>query len=302
VAILNAESLLRPANKMMDSKFKTVRLAAYQGPAEPGALERNAETALRELAVAYRNRADFACMPESFLSGYGAPDDLKAGSCSVSGTWFKKWLRRCNFGDMVAIIGFTEKRGSRYYNSAAVIQHQRLLGVYSKSFCGSSYELALCTFDSKFPVFIANGITFGVIICADSTPIEPSLILAAKGARIIFSPHYNYIDMGGINDHYVRVRNNHVARAVENNCWVVRSNSVTAPLRKMGQYEGFGYGDAVILDNRGAPRAEAGIFTSGWIFANAPRSDLIQKRPSRIASIPKKIRQQVARLYQNGKA
>ena len=34
---------------------------------------------------------------------------------------------------------------------------------------------------------------FGVIICADGGYIEPARILALKGARIIFAPHYNYI-------------------------------------------------------------------------------------------------------------
>lgn len=274
-----------------------LRIGAYQGPTEAGALDQNAKTALQILADAHRRAADFACMPESYLSGYGPPEVLKAAAVSVRDAWFRHWLKQCSFGHMVSIVGFTEKRGRRFFNSAAVIQGRRLLGVYSKAFSGSEYEAATFTFDRRFPVFKAHGVPFGVIICADSTPLEPSLLLAERGARLIFSPHYNYIPMAGLDDHRQRVRNNHVARAVENDCWVVRANSVTPPLRKMGKYEGFGYGDSFILDNRGAPRAEAGLFTSGWIFADAPRKALIGKRASRIAKLPPEIRRQVAKLY-----
>jgi len=274
-----------------------LRLGAYQGPTEPGALEKNACAALKILAEAHRRGLDFACLPECFLSGYGPPEVLRAGAVTVRSDWFRDWVRRCTFGDMVSIVGFMEKRGSKLINSAAVVQCGRLLGVYHKSIAGSPFEGQAATFVSKFPVFRAHGVTFGVIICFEGTQIEPSLILAERGARIIFEPHYSFIAMQQVDWHRARVRNHRIARAVENGVWYVKSNTVTAPGRKMGDTEGFGYGDSFILDNIGRPRAEAGIFTTGWITADAPKKELTGKRESRVKLVPKATRRQFAKLY-----
>ena len=282
---------------MRNKVSPTLRLGAYQGPAVPGDLTQNGAEALRLLAEAHERGVDFACLPESYLSGYGKPETLKQGAVSIRDRWFRDWLRQTRFGSMVSIVGFTEKRGRRFYNSALVAQRGRLLGVYSKAFSGSEYEDAVCTFATRFPVFRAHGVTFGVIICADSGRIEPSLLLAARGARLIFSPHYNFIPMNGLNDHWLGARNNHIARAVENECWVVRSNSVTPPMHKMGDEIGFGYGDSFILDPRGVPMAEAGLFSTGWITADAPRTGLQKKQVWRVAMIPKQIRDQIVQLY-----
>ena len=284
-----------------DGSANVIRIGAYQGPAEPGALVKNSETALKVLAEAAGLQVDFACLPESFLSGYDKPDVLKSAAVSVRSDWFKKWLKRCTFGSMVAIVGFTEKSGSSYHNSAAVIQRGKLLGVYRKAFSGSGYEAQAFTFGRKFPVFRAHGITFGVVICADGGKVEPSRIIAEKGARIIFAPHYNYISMKWIDNHYRRVRSDHTARARENECWFVRANSVTAPLKKMGDYEGFGYGDSYILGPDGVPLVEAGLFTVGWITADIPKKELKKKVSSKVKTVPKEIRRQMARLYHVGK-
>jgi predicted amidohydrolase len=274
-----------------------IRIGAFQGPTEPGALEKNAHTALKVLAEAHRKDVDFACMPECFLSGYGPPDVLRAGAVSVRSVWFRGWVRQCNFADMVSIVGFMEKRGRKLLNSAAVIQRGRLLGVYHKSVAGSPFEGKAATFLSRFPVFRAHGVTFGVIICFEGTQIEPSLLLAERGARIIFEPHYSFIPMKQVDWHRARVRNHRIARAVENGVWYVKANTVTEPGRTMGDVEGFGYGDSFILDNIGRPRAEAGIFTTGWITADVPRKELTGQREFRVKLVPGATRRQVARLY-----
>ena len=57
---------------------------------------------------------------------------------------------------------------------------------------------------------------FGVIICSDGGYIEPARILALKGRKIIFAPHFNYIGKEGLIGHFMHVRADHTARAVEN--------------------------------------------------------------------------------------
>lgn len=283
--------------KPVRERSEILRLGAYQGPCEPSAREKNAETALRVLRGAHRRKIDFACLPEAFLSGYGAPDELREGAIDVRGEWFRRWVRQCDFDDMVSIVGFIETRAGGLCNSAAIIQRRKLLGIYTKSMSGSKHEKTACSFVSRFPVWRAHGISFGVIICVESSVPEPCLLLAERGARVIFEPHYSFIPADSVERHRQRVRSNHIARAVENQCWIVKANTITEPGRMMGGEEGFGYGESMIVDPLGVIRADAGVLTTGWITVDVPKRELTQKRSSRVAALPEGIRRQMARLY-----
>src|ERR1043166_3966497 len=102
----------------------------------------------------------------------------------------------------------------------------------------------------EFPVWEVEGVKFGAIICADGGYIEPARILAMKGARIIFAPHFNYIGDRGLIGHFMKVRADHAARAVENGVYFVRGNNVVLDPKKSGitRSAGVGYGDSYILD------------------------------------------------------
>ena len=100
----------------------------------------------------------------------------------------------------------------------------------------------------EFPVFERSGVKFGVIICSDGGYIEPARILALKGARIIFAPHFNYIGAKGLINHFQHVRADHTARAVENAVWFVRGNNVVLNKDAGLSYEGVGYGDSYVVD------------------------------------------------------
>jgi predicted amidohydrolase len=159
-----------------------------------------------------------------------------------------KVLDRTGRFSTTAIIGFNERRGPDLYNTAAVIQSGHLLGTYSKCSAYQSFHKQ----GREFPVFERGGVKFGVIICSDGGYIEPARILALKGARIIFAPHYNYIGAGYLLDHFQEVRSDHIARAVENRVYFVRGNNVNLTKEPgIKRYEGVGYGDSYVLDPRG---------------------------------------------------
>ncbi|HSI65446.1 MAG TPA: carbon-nitrogen hydrolase family protein, partial [Candidatus Saccharimonadia bacterium] len=96
-------------------------------------------------------------------------------------------------------------------------------------------------------------VKFGVIICADGGYIEPVRILAAKGARIIFAPHFNYIRDTGLISHFMKVRADHTSRAIENSVYLVRGNNVVLDPAKSGitRTPGVGYGDSYVIDPGG---------------------------------------------------
>ena len=129
-------------------------------------------------------------------------------------------------------------------------------------------------------MFGRAGVNVGVVICADSSYSEPASIEAMRGAQIIFSHHFNYIGYDGLDDHTYRVRNHHVAIAVKNDVYVVKSNvvvpeSVGAPIFER---PGVGVGDSFILNRRGRPMAEAGLCTEALLIHSIPKNDLAGDR------------------------
>src|ERR1043166_5786896 len=106
-----------PDRESVSTKSRdALRIGAYQGPTEMGNVETNGSNALKLLAEAHRRGVDFACMPECYLTGFGTPDVLRAAAISVQGDWFRDWVKRCAFGDMVSIVGFIERRGRLFHN------------------------------------------------------------------------------------------------------------------------------------------------------------------------------------------
>jgi hypothetical protein len=103
-------------------------------------------------------------------------------------------------------------------------------------------------------VFEHKGLKFGVVICSDGGYIEPTRLLALQGARVVFAPHFNYINAPGLIRHFMHVRADHTARAVENSAvYFVRGNNVSLGGKEesVSRYEGVGYGDSYIIDPAG---------------------------------------------------
>jgi predicted amidohydrolase len=206
----------------------------------------NLAKVVKGLEWAERERVEIVCFPECFLTGYPDAEELaRRHAFAADSPQLLQLLDRTSRFGATAIIGFNEQRGRDLYNTAAVIHKGHLLGTYSKCFAYQPFHKQ----GREFPVFDRGGMKFGIVICADGGYIEPTRILALKGARIIFSPHFNYIAKEGLIEHFQHVRADHVARAVENGVYFLRGNNVV--LNKdpaITKYEGVGYGDSYVVD------------------------------------------------------
>jgi predicted amidohydrolase len=226
-----------------------MRIAHCQFNVKTGDFEANLEKVKQGLQRADEERAAIVCFPECCLTGY--PDDAgraRAGAFAADSSEMMRALDATSGFRATAIVGFNEIRGEKLFNTAAVLQQGHLLGVYSKC---SAY-MPFHTQGREFPVFERDGLTFGVIICSDGGYIEPARILAIKGARVIFAPHFNYIGKDHLLTHFVKVRHDHTARAIENAVYFVRGNNVVlgeGPSLK--RTDGVGYGDSYIIDPYG---------------------------------------------------
>jgi len=72
---------------------------------------------------------------------------------------------------------------------------------------------------------VAGNLTFGVVICYDSSFAEPARVMAGKGATVLFVPTNNSLPMARKADRLVEeARACDLARALENTMWVVRAD------------------------------------------------------------------------------
>jgi predicted amidohydrolase len=243
-----------------------VRIGHCQLESKCGDFEANLAKLVKGLEQAQRDRVEIVCFPECFLTGYPDTEELaRKHALALDSPGVLKLLDKTARLDPTFIVGANELRGRDLYNTALVVQKGHILGSYSKC---SAY-MPFHKQGRDFPIFDRNGVKFGVVICSDGGYIEPSRILALKGARIIFSPHFNYIGKEGLIGHFMHVRADHVARAVENGVYFVRGNNVALGKDPaITKYDGVGYGDSYIVDPYGEIVVRSRRMREDFIFVD----------------------------------
>lgn len=233
-----------------------VRVGHYQCICRQGDFEANLATVRKGLAQAVDAKLDIVSFPECFLTGYFVKEkDAREHAFTVDSPEMERVLSLTAGCDTILLVGFNELRDGKLFNTVAVVERDKLLGRYSKALPYEGYFEP----GREFTVFEKKGLKFGIVICSDGGYIEPTRILALKGARFIFAPHFNFVSDPV--EHYVTVRNDHIARAVENGVFFLRANNVVQGTRLEGlRDEGSGYGDSYLLDPNGQMVAGAGLF------------------------------------------
>ena len=242
-----------------------MRIGHWQLESKTGDFDANLAKVVTGLERADKDRVEVVCFPECFLTGY--PDKegpARKSAFATDSPHMMNVLDRTGTFEATYIVGFNELRGKDLYNTAVVVQKGHVLGTYSKC---SAY-MPFHKQGREFPVFERGGVKFGVVICSDGGYIEPTRILALKGARIVFAPHFNYIGAKGLIGHFQHVRADHVARAVENDVWFVRGNNVVIGKESGLSYDGVGYGDSYIMDPFGEMSVRSRRMREDFIFAD----------------------------------
>ena len=239
-------------------------LGVWQGVSKDGDLEANFARAVEVIDQAADAGCDFLCMPENFLTGSGSIEMHKRCAIPLDDQRLVDLAAHAATHDLVTLVGLDERRGDLVANTQVVLDGGQVAGHYTKTMLtGGDWKL-MGFYDDELPVFEAKGVCFGIIICHDSSFPEVAATLAWKGARIIFSPHFNSIGAHMMDDHRKIVRNNNVGIAVHYNVVVARANSVG----HWANGDCYGYGDSAIFGPDGAPLAEAGLFAEKLITAD----------------------------------
>jgi len=234
-------------------------IACFQGKCAED-FDQNLDRVLEVMGQCGHDGFDFLCFPEAYLSNYTA--EL---AVPLTDPRIRALTEASGKHDMVTVVGVSELEGARVFNTALVLHRGEILGKYRKTMLTGG-DKKVYAFDYALPVFQAKGLTFGVIICHDSSFLEPALTMRCKGARLLFSPHYNRITADRMDEHRKTVRNNHIGLAAHLHMVVARSNVV-------GWSEsGLGYGDSTIFSPLGEPVAVAPLFQETVISARFERS------------------------------
>lgn len=149
--------------------MKNVKIAIGQINTTVGDLEGNKARILSCLKEAVRQKADLIAFPELAITGY-PPEDL------LFKLYFIKENIKClkdiikEVGDIIAIIGFVDKKKGGIYNSAAVIHNKKLIYVYHKMNLpnyGVFDEKRYFKPGSGNRAIKVKGFCFGINICED---------------------------------------------------------------------------------------------------------------------------------------
>lgn len=249
-----------------------MRIGHCQLDSQLGDFAGNLQKVLAGLQRADRDRVDIVSFPECFLTGYPDQGEIaRRDAFTIDSPQIMELLGKTSQFEAAFIVGFNEIRGDDLYNTAVVVHKGHLLGKYSKCSAYMKFHKQ----GREFPVFEHKGLKFGVIICSDGGYIEPARLLALQGAKVIFAPHFNYIGKEGLISHFMKVRADHTARAVENSVYFVRGNNVSIGKEEcITNSDGVGYGDSYIMDPHGEIVVRSRRHHEDMIFADIePESD-----------------------------
>jgi beta-ureidopropionase len=187
-----------PGNDNYTRRYATeqrVKIAGIQF-AVTGTVEHSVARAKELLSLSHEQGAELVSFSALFSNPW-FPSRPKADPApfaeTIPGPLTDEFRRLAGDYSMVIVLPLCERDGSRYYNSAAVIDADgTLLGVYRKVHIPQIplwYEKGCFTpGNTGFPVFKTRYLTLGVQICWDNFFPEGSRALGLGGAQLIVAP------------------------------------------------------------------------------------------------------------------
>jgi beta-ureidopropionase len=176
-----------------------LKVAAIQLGSRSGDHREDTDKMVMLFERAVEQHPDIVCFPELMNVPYFCctrDDRYFELAEALDGPTIKTFVDLSKKNDTHVIATLFEKKGSRYFNSAAFISPQEgVNGVYRKvhipitdtpSF--SADETYFFTPGKEFPVFDFGRTRIGILICFDRSFPEAFRILWLKGAQVVFVP------------------------------------------------------------------------------------------------------------------
>lgn len=188
-------------------------------------------------------KADLIVLPELFATGYTFLSNRELTSLAEpahGGETYEHMHALSKEMDCCFAYGFAERDGDVYYNSAALVAPQGLVGVYRKNHLFFEEKFLFTPGNLGFPIFTYKDVCVGMLVCYDWIYPEAMRTLALKGAQIIL--HCANLIMSFCPDA-------HKTRAIENHLFVILANRIGEE-RRNGKKHSF-IGQSEIVSPRG---------------------------------------------------
>jgi predicted amidohydrolase len=213
---------------------------------------------------------DLVCLPELILaSGMPrSPQAVQAISLPVPGEWLAPFQERARSYRMGICFSVHERagvQGETVYNTAILLGREgELIGKYRKVHLALAEARNGVAGGHEFPVFDFDGVTVGLAVCMDSTPLETARILAQRGAEVLLMPimgDFRATPWAAGDSRFHRERWEAIQRAhaLDNHLYVVASRNTT-----QGSAVTTPWGEIVAYDNG----------TQGLIWADVDVDDV----------------------------
>src|SRR5918912_317288 len=238
----------------MTMRTEPLRVALAQINATVGDIGGNAQKIREHIERARDEGAQLVVFPELALTGY-PPEDLllKTHFVDSAGAALEELARETEEGDLVALVGFPERRDD-VYNACAVLAEGRVQAIYRKMFLpnyGVFDEARYFQSGTEAALIELNGVAIGLTVCEDIwEPGPPATTEALAGAQVIVNLSSSPYHAGKPLERERML----VQRARDNLAVVVLCNMVG------GQDELVFDGHSVVIDQDGTVRARAPQF------------------------------------------
>lgn len=214
-------------------------------------VDKNVARAVEMAGVACEKGAKIIGFPELCLLPWFPRQESRTHfdfACTIESEMVQAFVKISLKHQAVVILPFFENYAAKYYNSAAVIDCGKVVGVYRKVHIPNLLfyreQFYFSPGDTNFPVFVTSQGKIGVQICWDNLFPEGTRILALKGADMVYAPTAASQEQYG---HWERAVS---ANAFANNLFVFRVNRV-------GKEDGISfYGRSFCADPWGEPVSE----------------------------------------------
>ena len=217
---------------------------------------------------------EILCCPEGVLGGLADNSDRPTGiAISVDSGQLNKVLAPLASDTVTTILGFTEvDRAGHLYNSAAVFQRGAVIGVYRK--LHPAINRSIYTPGQAMPVFTVGALTFGILICRDSTYPEAARVMAALGATALFVPSNNGMAPAkGGPELIAEALSSDIARAMESGVSVIRADVAGRTPHLVS------HGSTGIVDQHGTVLGSARPLASDLVVADINVTSCVARRP-----------------------
>src|SRR6476661_6226784 len=173
----------------MTMRTEPLRVALAQINSTVGDIPGNARKIREWIGRAREEGAQLVVFPELALTGY-PPEDLllKTHFVDAAGAALAEIARETEDGDLVALVGFPERRDD-VYNACAVLAEGSVQAIYRKEFLpnyGVFDEARYFQAGIEPALIEVNGVAVGLTICEDIwEPGPPATTEALAGAQVI---------------------------------------------------------------------------------------------------------------------